>query len=123
MAWEQARTGVLLDAEKAEEGEDTGAPIAGVSEGGQVYMGTDGTEVGHRDCLGRLSEVGITEPVGEPSLDTVEGAASRKWRMSHSQSVIADGGYESRQARDAMAVRVDDTDDTEVVLADWSIGV
>jgi hypothetical protein len=64
MLSEQAWAGVLLDTEKAVEGEQARAPIPGIGESGKVKVRVDSEKSLWGDGLRGLVEVGVAVPVG-----------------------------------------------------------
>jgi hypothetical protein len=123
VADEETCTRVLLDAEQAEEGEESSAPVARIDKRGQVERGMDEAEVSDSDCLGRFAEVGVPIPVGKASAYSVEGAVTWQGRMTELQDVVIDSRDEARKAGDAMTVDVDDAYSTQLVLRDRLVGV
>ena len=92
---EQAGAGVLFDAEEAEEGEQRGTPVAGVSEDAEVDVGSDGAQVVEGEAAGGLAEVGVAVPVEHAGLDAVERAAAWEVGEAHAHGVVGDGGDEA----------------------------
>ena len=123
MLCEQTGACVLFDAEKAEEGEEAGAPVAGVDEGREVEGESNGKEIFHGECLGWLVEVGVPVPVGEASPDAIVEWTARQRRVAEAEDVVVDRGDEAREGRDAAGLSEEDANSAEAAFGDGSVGV
>ena len=103
---EQAAARVLLDAEQAEEGEESGAPVAGVGELAQVEARTDGVQVLESEAATGSGDVVVAVPVEDAGSDALEGAASRQVGVAQAHGVVGDGGHEAGEAGDAVVLDV-----------------
>ena len=120
---EQAAARVLLDAEQAEEGEQTGTPaaVAGVGELAQVEARTDGVQVvDESEAANGSGDVVVAVPVEDAGSDALEGAASRQVGVAHAHGVVGDGGHEAGEAGDAVVLDVQDADAAELDLRERS---
>ena len=117
---EQAAARVLLDAEQAEEGEESGAPVAGVGELAQVEARTDGVQVLESEAATGSGDVVVAVPVEDAGSDALEGAASGQVGVAHAHGVVGDGGHEAGEAGDAVVLDVQDADAAELDLRERS---
>jgi hypothetical protein len=120
---EEARAGVLFDAEEAEEGEEGSAPVTGISEVVEVDVLTDVVQILDGEATGGLTVVGVAVVVEEAGFDTVEGATTREVGEAGAHGVVSDGGHEAGEACDAVTVGVDDADAAQLELGDGGEGV
>jgi hypothetical protein len=118
MPAEQACAGVLLDAEEAEEGEESGTPISGVGEDAQVEVGPDGVQVLEGEATSGSGDVVVAVPVEDAGSDALECAASGEVGVTHAHGVVGDGGHKSSEAGDAVVLDVQDADAAEVELCE-----
>jgi hypothetical protein len=120
---EQAGAGVLLDAEEAEEGKESGAPVSGVGEVAEVEMGADVVQVLEGEATAGSGDIVVAVPVEDAGFDSIEGATSREVGVTHAHGVVGDGGHEAGETRDAVVLGVQDADAAELELRDGGRGV
>jgi hypothetical protein len=111
---EQAGAGVFLDAEEAEEGEESGTPVSGVGENAQVEMGPDVVQILEGKAASGLGDVVVAIPVEDACFDSIKGAASGELWVTQAHGVVGDGGHEASEACDAVVLGIQDADAAEV---------
>jgi len=120
---EQAGAGVLLDAEEAEEGEESSTPVTGVGEDAQVEVGADGVQVLEGEATSGSGDVVVPIPVEDAGLDSVEGASSGQVGVALAHGVVGNGRHEASEACDAVMLGIQDADAAEVDLGERDGGV
>jgi hypothetical protein len=113
---EQAGAGVLLDAEEAEESEESGTPVSGVGEDAPVEVGADGVQVVEGEAASGSGDVVVAVPIEDAGSDALEGAASGEVGVTQAHGVVGDGGHEASEAGDAVVLDVQDADAAELEL-------